>query len=105
MGRTKKNDFVLMKSDTEIKLEKAEALNKVNDQIIADLEAKLDAAFREQEQMLKELKRWTDAFPYALEQLEEHTGEVTSEDFTYHAKLLYKIMEYKFGYKPKMEEL
>ncbi len=105
MGRTKKNDFVLMKSDTEIKLEKAEALNKVNDQIIADLEAKLDIAYREQEQMLKELKRWTDVFPYAFQQLEEHAGKITSEDVTYHANLISKIMEHKFGYKPKMEEL
>jgi hypothetical protein len=105
MGRTKKNDFVIMKSDTEIKLEKAEALNRVNDEIIADLEAKLDIAFREQEQMLKELKRWTDAFPYAFKQLEEHAGKITSEDVTYHANLIYKIMEHKFGYKPKMTEL
>jgi hypothetical protein len=105
MGRTKKNDFVLMKSDTEFKLEKAEALNRVNDEIIADLEAKLDIAYREQEQMLKELKRWLDAFPYAFKQLEEHAGKITSEDVTYHANLIYKIMEHKFGYKPKMEEL
>ena len=105
MAKTKKNDFVLMKSDTEIKLAQAEALNKVNDQIIADLEAKLDIAYREQEQMLKELKRWTDAFPYAFRELEEHAGKITSEDVTYHAKLLLKIMENKFGYKPKMTEL
>ena len=105
MGRTKKNDFVLMKSDTEFKLEKAEALNRVNDEIIADLEAKLDIAYREQEQMLKELKRWLDAFPYAFKQLEEHAGKITSEDVTYHANLIFKIMEHKFGYKPKMTEL
>jgi hypothetical protein len=105
MGRTKKNDFVIMKSDTEIKLEKAEAIIKIKDETIADLEAKLDIAFREQEQMLKELKRWTDAFPYAFKQLEEHAGKITSEDVTYHANLIYKIMEHKFGYKPKMTEL
>jgi hypothetical protein len=105
MGRTKKNDFVLMKSDTEFKLEKAEALNRVNDEIIADLQANLDIAFREQEEMLKELKRWLNAFPYAFRELEEHAGKITSEDVTYHAKLLLKIMEHKFGYKPKMTEL
>jgi hypothetical protein len=105
MGRTKKSDSVFMKSDTEIKLAQAEALKKLNDEIIADLEAKLDIAYREQEQMLKELKRWLDAFPYAFKQLEEHAGKITSEDVTYHANLIYKIMEHKFGYKPKMEEL
>jgi hypothetical protein len=103
MAKKKTIDFCF--DDTDINLMKEELLKKLNDEIIADLEAKLDIAYREQEQMLKELKRWTDAFPYALEQLEEHTGEITSEDFTYHAKLLYKIMEHKFGYKPKMEEL
>jgi hypothetical protein len=105
MGRTKKSDSVFMKSDTEIKLAQAEALKKLNDEIIADLEAKLDIAYREQEQMLKELKRWLDAFPYAFKQLEEHAGKITSEDVTYHANLIYKIMEHKFGYKPKMTEL
>ncbi len=105
MAKAKKSDSVFMKSDTEIKLAQAEALNKLNDQIIADLEAKLDIAYREQEQMLKELKRWLDAFPYAFKQLEEHAGKITSEDVTYHANLIYKIMEHKFGYKPKMEEL
>lgn len=101
----KKSESVFMKSNTEINLEKAEALNKVNDQIIADLEAKLDIAYREQEQMLKELKRWTDAFPYAFRELEAHAGGISSEDVTYHVKLISKIMEHKFGYKPKMEEL
>jgi hypothetical protein len=75
------------------------------DETISDLQAKLDIAYREQEQMLKELKRWLDAFPYAFKQLEEHAGKITSEDVTYHANLIFKIMEHKFGYKPKMTEL
>jgi hypothetical protein len=107
-GRSKKSkndDFVLMKSDTEIKLEKAQVLLKAKDEIIADLEARLDISYREQEEMLKELKRWTDAFPYAFKQLEEHAGEITSGDITYHIRLIFKIMNHKFGYKPKMEEI
>ena len=103
MAKTKKNDFVF--DDTDINLMKEELLKKLNDEIIADLEAKLDIAYREQEQMLKELKRWLDAFFYAFKQLEEHAGKITSEDVTYHANLISKIMEHKFGYKPKMEEL
>lgn len=81
-----------------------EDILRIKDEVIEDLEAKLDGAFREQEQMLKELKRWTDAFPYAFRQLEEHAGEITSEDVTYHVKLISKIMEHKFGYKPKAWE-
>ena len=103
MAKTKKSDFVF--DDTDINLMKEELLKKLNDEIIADLEAKLDIAYREQEQMLKELKRWLDAFPYAFKQLEEHAGKITSEDVTYHANLISKIMEHKFGYKPKMEEI
>jgi|LakMenE01Jun11ns_1017448.scaffolds.fasta_scaffold9526937_2 hypothetical protein len=103
MAKKKTIDFCF--DDTDINLMKEELLKKLNDEIIADLEAKLDIAYREQEQMLKELKRWTDAFPYAFRELEEHAGKITSEDVTYHAKLLLKIMENKFGYKPKMTEL
>jgi len=104
MAKTKKSKSVFMKSDTEINLAKAEALNKFNEQIIADLEAKLYIAYREQEEMLKELKRWLDAFSYTFKQQEEHAGKITSEDVTYHAKLISKIMEHKFSYKSKMEE-
>ena len=81
-----------------------EEILRVKDEIIAELEARLDGAFKEQEQMLKELKRWIDAFPYAFKQLEEHAGEITSEDVAYHVKLIFKIMNYKFAYKPKSWE-
>ena len=103
MAKTKKSDFVF--DDTDINLMKEELLKKLNDEIIADLEAKLDISYREQEQMLKELKRWTDAFPYAFKELETHAGGISLEDVNYHVKLLFKIMEHKFGYKAKMEEL
>lgn len=89
----------------QIDFEYAQKIIAAKDETIADLEARLDIAYREQEQMLKELKRWLDSFPYAFEKLIEHAGKITAEDVTYHANLISKIMEHKFGYKPKMEEL
>ena len=71
---------------------------------IEDLSAKLDQAYKEQEQMLVELKKWLTAFPNAFRQLIEHAGEITPEDVTYHTNLILKIMNHKFGYKPKTEE-
>jgi hypothetical protein len=73
---------------------------KSKNETIEDLEARLDIAFREQEQMLEELKKWTKAFPYAFKQLVEHAGEITPEDVEYHISLLNRIMEHKFAYKP-----
>lgn len=106
-GRSKKSkndDFVLMKSDTEIKLEKAQVLLKAKDEIITDLEARLDGAYKEQEEMLEELRLWLKPFPSAFTKLQEHAGVITPEDVTYHTNLILKIMEHKFGYKPKSWE-
>ena len=88
----------------KINLEVAEEIIFAKDEIIAALETRLDGAYKEQEQMLKELKRWTDAFPYAFEQLEEHAGEITSEDVIYHVNLVNRIMKHKFEFKPKSFE-
>jgi hypothetical protein len=106
-GRPKKvkNDHVvIMKSDTEIKLEKAEATLSLKDKIIADLEEMLDNSYKEQEDMLSQLKTWINMFPNAFRELEKHAGKITSEDVIYHANLIVKIMEHKFGNKSKNSE-
>jgi hypothetical protein len=72
---------------------------------IADLSARLDGAYKEQEEMLEELSSWLKPFPSAFTKLQEHAGVITPEDVTYHTNLILKIMEHKFGYKPKMVEL
>lgn len=84
--------------------EMTEKYNSLKDEAEANFKA-MDAAYKEQEQMLKELKRWLDSFPYAFEKLIEHAGKITTEDVTYHINLISKIMEHKFGYKSKTEEL
>lgn len=80
-----------------------EEIIKVKNEIINDLENKLDVAYKEQEQMLVELKTWLNLFPSAFRQLIEHAGKITPEDVNYHTNLLIKIMEHKFGYKSKTE--
>jgi hypothetical protein len=70
---------------------------------IEDLSAKLDQAYKEQEQMLVELKQWINAFPGAFSKLIEHVGQITEEDITYHTGIVLRVMEHKFGYKPTKE--
>lgn len=72
---------------------------------IEDLSAKLDQAYKEQEQMLEELRMWLGAFPGAFAKLIKHVGEITPEDVNYHTAIVLRVMEHKFGYKPKTEEL
>jgi hypothetical protein len=71
---------------------------------IEDLSAKLDQAYREQEQMLDELREWINAFPGAFTKLVKHAGQITEEDVTYHTNIVLRVMEHKFGYKSKSEE-
>jgi hypothetical protein len=71
---------------------------------IEDLSAKLDQAYKEQEQMLVELREWINAFPGAFNKLVEHVGQITEEDITYHTGIVLRVMEHKFGHKPKIEE-
>jgi hypothetical protein len=70
---------------------------------IEDLSARLDQAYKEQEQMLVELKQWINAFPGAFSKLIEHVGQITEEDITYHTGIVLRVMEHKFGYKPTKE--
>jgi len=112
---TKALKHIVEKSETEI-VEKPkgktetvtvdlQAIIDVKNQIIEDLEERLDAAFKEQEEMLEELSSWLKPFSSAFTKLQEHAGVITPEDVTYHTNLILKIMEHKFGYKPKMVEL
>lgn len=72
---------------------------------IEDLSTKLDQAYKEQEQMLDELREWINAFPGAFTKLVKHAGQITEEDVIYHTGIVLRVMEHKFGYKPKSEEL
>jgi len=71
---------------------------------IEDLSTKLDQAYREQEDMLDELREWINAFPGAFSKLVKHAGQITEEDVIYHTGIVLRVIEHKFGYKPKTEE-
>ena len=95
MGRKKKE----LKPEVSL----AEILN-VKDEIIQDLEARLDSAYMEQEQMLSELERNLNMMMYHCQQVQNNTGEVTMEDVSYCANLIDRVMKHKFEYKPKSFE-
>jgi hypothetical protein len=71
---------------------------------IGRLQDKLDEAYKQQEAMIAEVKKWIDLFPRAFTQLEFEAGEITLDDVTYHANLIYKILKHKYGHKPKLVE-
>jgi hypothetical protein len=68
---------------------------------IADLSAKLDISYREQEQMLSELNRNVERMKFHCKTVEDETGKLTREDVDYCANLLNRIMRNKFEFKPK----
>ena len=103
-GRPKKvknDDFVMMKSDLEIKLEQAEANLEVKDVIIADLEKKLDEAYKDEEAMLAGIKQHAQMIKYHCSRVQDETGSLTAEDIDYSISLLLRIMKHKFEYKPQ----
>jgi hypothetical protein len=94
-------DVVTMKSNLEIKLEQAYANLEVKDVIIADLEKRLDDAFKEQEDMLKELDKSIYSTIHHCSQVECSTGKLTLHDVDYCIDLIKRIMKHKFEYKPQ----
>jgi hypothetical protein len=98
-GRPKKAapaDVVIMKSQTELDLEKAQAWLKVKDETIADLETKLDEAYKEQEDMIAEVNKWVFQVIHHCAEVESKTGKITLHDVDYCADLIKRILKYKF---------
>lgn len=98
VGRPKKvknDNVVIMKSDSEIKLEQAYA-NLEKDVIIDNLEVMLDNAYKEQEDMLKELDKCIYSTIHHCSQVECNTGKLTLHDVDYCIDLIKRIMKHKF---------
>ena len=81
-----------------------EDLITAKNELIADLEARLDSAYKEQEDMLTELDRNINMMKYHCQQVEANTGEIIQEDIAYCANLINRIMHHKFEYKSKSFE-
>ena len=99
-GRPKKvknDDFVMMKSDLELNLEKAQAGLKVKDEVIADLETKLDEAYKDQEDMFKELEKCIYLTIHHCSEVESNTGKLTLHDVDYCVDLIKRTIKYKFN--------
>jgi hypothetical protein len=94
-------DVVTMKSNLEIKLEQAYANLEVKDVIIADLEKKLDEAYKDEEEMLAGIKKHAEMIKYHCARVQDETGSLTAEDIDYSISLLLRIMKHKFEYKPQ----
>jgi len=93
-----------MTKKKETKVSREEVTIAVLKQQVERLEQECDEAYKEQEAMLAEVKKWIDLFPRAFTQLKQEAGEITLDDVTYHANLIYKILKHKYGHKPKMVE-
>lgn len=96
---------VIMKSQSEIDLEHANIRIQALDEIIQDLEKRLDLAYKEQENMLEELDKCIYATIHHCDQVESNTGKITLHDVDYCIDMIKRIMKYKFGYKPQMQEM
>ena len=91
-GRPKKNLGVVPQIDYK-------EVVRLKDEVISDLETRLDNAYKEQEQMLLDLSSNLERVKYHCRETAIHAGEITLEDIYYSVELLQRIMNNKFGYK------
>lgn len=64
-----------------------------------------DQAHKNEEEMLKELNSNLDRILFHCHSVKENTGSVTIDDITYCTILVRRVMENKFAYKTKQEEV
>ena len=97
--RKVKEPVLTMYSQAEIDLEHAQKVITTRNETIADLEIKLDEAYLEQEQMIKEIDKWIFQVIHHCAEVESNTGRITLHDVDYCADLIKRIMKYKFESK------
>jgi CRISPR/Cas system CMR subunit Cmr6 (Cas7 group RAMP superfamily) len=71
------------------------------DESIKDLENRLDEAYKEQEQMLKEVDKWVFKVIHHCAEVQSKTGRITLHDVDYCIDLIKRIMKHKFESKPE----
>ena len=99
--RKEKEPVITVYNPMERDLMKAETVNKLKDEVIADLETRLDEAYKEQEDMLKEVDKWVFQVVHHCAEVESKTGRITLHDVDYCVDLIKRIMKHKFESKPE----
>jgi hypothetical protein len=94
--RKVKEPVITVYNPMERDLMKAETVNKLKDEFIADLETKLDEAYKEQEDMIAEVNKWVFQVIHHCAEVESKTGRITLHDVDYCADLIKRIMKHKF---------
>ena len=94
--RKVKEPVITVYNPMERDLMKAETVNKLKDEVIADLETRLDEAYKEQEDMLKEVDKWVFQVIHHCAEVESKTGRITLHDVDYCVDLIKRIMKHKF---------
>jgi ribosome-binding ATPase YchF (GTP1/OBG family) len=94
--RKVKKPVITVLNQAEIDLEHAQKVITARNECIADLETKLDEAYVEQEQMIKELDKWIFQVIHHCAEVESNTGRITLHDVDYCVDLIRRIMKHKF---------
>lgn len=94
--RKEKEPVITVYNPMERDLMKAETVNKLKDETIADLETKLDEAYKEQEDMIAEVNKWVFQVIHHCAEVESKTGKITLHDVDYCADLIKRILKHKF---------
>jgi superoxide dismutase len=97
--RKVKKPVITVPNQAEIDLEHAQKVITARNEAIADLETKLDEAYVEQEQMIKEIDKWIFQVMHHCAEVESNTGRITLHDVDYCVDLIKRIMKHKFESK------
>ena len=68
------------------------------------LEHELDEAYKQQEEMLEDIKSFFNKSISVFTHLEFKTGSIMLQDVEYHVHTLVRMMNHKYGHKPKLVE-
>lgn len=71
---------------------------------IGRLQDELDEAYKQQEEMLEDIKSFFNKSISVFTHLEFKTGSIMLQDVEYHVHTLVRMMNHKYGHKPKLVE-
>jgi hypothetical protein len=71
---------------------------------IGRLQDELDESYKQQEEMLEEIRRWVSRAIQGFSNIEMTAGGITLQDVDYHLNALVRVMKHQYGHKPKLVE-